>query len=460
MNRVRGALRWLAGMAWSGCLVACVAVAAAERPTAYPLRVGSELEYEVRLGDWLNGPDGKPQIPRLPDGTPKYENSRLQVFVTAQHADGSFRLVMKRLSLAGHPLLTDARLFPDGRLEENPETMPTLCEDGFRSIFPRLPPLDIAPQGTWREEFARTGLQAVYHCDGEDIVGDISGPLDRVAEGRIQWRYRRKPSGWPARIEVQGYWKSYGETRESLITLIREETHDAAWAASLDAAATLYFQAQDQSRRKLGRENARANALAVQSGQSPERLLDEARTILTSAAQRLQHPVVRQEMDLAIAQFDRYRPGRIQDLTGGSRQINQPSPDWRAPDLEGRERSLSEFRGQVLVLDFWFRKCTYCIRAMPMVEQAADHFRELRAPVTFCSICTDDDPADPRYVVDTLKIRMPVVRAPEIADKYGIDRFPRILVIDREGRLQWLFGGFSTTLREDLIAAIDQTLKP
>ena len=53
----------------------------------------------------------------------------------------------------------------------------------------------------------------------------------------------------------------------------------------------------------------------------------------------------------------------------------KPAPDWIAKDLDGKEHTLSGYRGEVVLIDFWFRGCGPCIKAMPQLKGVADHHR-------------------------------------------------------------------------------------
>src|SRR3954454_12619712 len=99
-------------LAFFGLIIAAPALAAEPR---FALEPGLELRYAVKSGYWSDGKDGKPDIPREPDGSPKYQNSDLTVYVLGRQPAGSFRVLVRRTSETGSPLVTWADLFPDGR---------------------------------------------------------------------------------------------------------------------------------------------------------------------------------------------------------------------------------------------------------------------------------------------------------------------------------------------------------
>src|SRR3954470_5708435 len=105
----------------------------------FELEPGLELRYALKSGYWSDGKDGKPDIPREPDGSPKYQESDLTVYVLGRQPAGSFRVLMRGTSAAGSPLITWAGLFPDGQLTLSPSATPNLEFDSLRTIFPLLP---------------------------------------------------------------------------------------------------------------------------------------------------------------------------------------------------------------------------------------------------------------------------------------------------------------------------------
>ncbi len=54
--------------------------------------------------------------------------------------------------------------------------------------------------------------------------------------------------------------------------------------------------------------------------------------------------------------------------------IGKPSEDWKTTISTVHPRSLEDYRGKVVLLDFWYRGCGWCIRAMPQLKQLADEF--------------------------------------------------------------------------------------
>jgi thiol-disulfide isomerase/thioredoxin len=73
-----------------------------------------------------------------------------------------------------------------------------------------------------------------------------------------------------------------------------------------------------------------------------------------------------------------YEPPAYPDLLG----LGTPAPDWKLIDPSGNVHSLSDYRGKIVVLDFWATWCGPCIRAMPGLQKAYQDYKD-RGVVVF-----------------------------------------------------------------------------
>jgi thiol-disulfide isomerase/thioredoxin len=55
--------------------------------------------------------------------------------------------------------------------------------------------------------------------------------------------------------------------------------------------------------------------------------------------------------------------------------LNLPVPAFTLRDLAGKEVSIRDFRGKVVVLDFWATWCEPCLKSFPSLRQTVDKYR-------------------------------------------------------------------------------------
>ena len=126
----------------------------------------------------------------------------------------------------------------------------------------------------------------------------------------------------------------------------------------------------------------------------------------------------------------------------GSRppRIGNAARDFTVQDSD-RQVSLNQFRGQVVVLNFWATWCPPCVEELPSMMTMQDRTRGKGVVVLGVSIDVDGD-AYHRF----LKLRdvnFLTVRDPEqkVATIYGTTGWPETYIIDRQGVLRRKFVG-------------------
>jgi cytochrome c biogenesis protein CcmG, thiol:disulfide interchange protein DsbE len=125
--------------------------------------------------------------------------------------------------------------------------------------------------------------------------------------------------------------------------------------------------------------------------------------------------------------------------------IGANAPDFTLQDPD-RKIALNQFRGQVVVLNFWATFCAPCVEEMPSLVEMQRRMKAKGIEVVAVSVDQDAD-AYHRFVRDH-NIDLVTVRDPQqtLAGLYGTFKFPETYVIDRNG-----------VMRRKFIGAIDWT---
>ena len=116
--------------------------------------------------------------------------------------------------------------------------------------------------------------------------------------------------------------------------------------------------------------------------------------------------------------------------------VDRPAPMFEARDLSGRVHSLSDYRGKVVVLNFWASYCQPCKDEFPSFAMMARMFSE---ELVVIAVSHDEDMSQ---LVGFLEEQFPSGELPlvvlsdpsaRIAALYGTDKLPETYLIDRHG---------------------------
>ncbi|MFO0811403.1 MAG: TlpA disulfide reductase family protein [Gemmataceae bacterium] len=140
-------------------------------------------------------------------------------------------------------------------------------------------------------------------------------------------------------------------------------------------------------------------------------------------------------------------------------RIGLPAPAIDAADVAGRRMTLAEWRGKVVVLNFWGSWCGPCRRKLPMLKEVAARYAA--KGVVFLGVMAEEKAEDAAKAVENEKVAWrnwldlrdekgdsPIVKA------WGVVVFPNTFVLDRTGAIR-----FTHILeRDELERALDALL--
>ena len=138
--------------------------------------------------------------------------------------------------------------------------------------------------------------------------------------------------------------------------------------------------------------------------------------------------------------------------------VGDSLPDFKLPDLSGRLRSVDEWRGQVLAINFWASWCPPCLEEIPHFIDLQTEYRE--AGVQFLGL-SSEDLETVRAFADTLAINYPLLvgahqvidLAVEFGNQHGA--LPYTVIVDRDGQIRFIkHGPISLSEAEQVIVGL------
>ena len=138
------------------------------------------------------------------------------------------------------------------------------------------------------------------------------------------------------------------------------------------------------------------------------------------------------------------------------------APAFTLKDFKGKEHSLSDYKGKVLVIDVWATWCGGCIAKLPKYLEMREKYKD-RDDIEFITISIDDKGAynSWKYALPRLKLmKMTNLLASKgectFQEDYNITGIPRYFLIDKEGKIVSVY---APTPGKDFETLIDKTLK-
>jgi len=129
-------------------------------------------------------------------------------------------------------------------------------------------------------------------------------------------------------------------------------------------------------------------------------------------------------------------------------EVGHPAPTFKLPDLGGREISLDQYKGKVVILDFWATWCGPCRMTMPMLERLQ---KEYASTMVLLAINLQE----PKDVVRDYVLRQGInsqVLLDErgsVGEIYGTDAIPMQVLLDKQGIIRDIRSGFDPTGRTE-----------
>ena len=119
-----------------------------------------------------------------------------------------------------------------------------------------------------------------------------------------------------------------------------------------------------------------------------------------------------------------------------------PAPKFSLDSMAGKPISLDQYKGQVVMINFWASWCGPCRQEMPLLQQMYSKYK----PMGFTMIGVNVEP-DSRLAVDWLKttpVSFPILfdTDSQVSKLYRVAGMPATVIIDRKGNLRWLHHGY------------------
>ena len=132
--------------------------------------------------------------------------------------------------------------------------------------------------------------------------------------------------------------------------------------------------------------------------------------------------------------------------TAGLKQ--SAAPDFTLKSVEGENLRLSEYRGEVVLINFWASWCGPCRQEMPVLSELHDKYKPLG--FTVLGINVEEDSGKARKLLQEMPVTFPVLLDNEsvVSKLYDVVAMPSTVLVDRNGNMRYLHKGYKPGLED------------
>jgi peroxiredoxin len=124
--------------------------------------------------------------------------------------------------------------------------------------------------------------------------------------------------------------------------------------------------------------------------------------------------------------------------------VGKDAPDFVLRGLDGRNLRLSEFRGQVVLVNFWTRSDGDSRQQMPALDRINITYQ--RAGLVVLGVSVDDDLRRSKEFAATMGVSYPILfdTGSQIGKDYFLQKMPMTILVDRAGVVRYSAVGFKS----------------
>ncbi|WP_084236615.1 redoxin domain-containing protein [Pedobacter africanus] len=135
-----------------------------------------------------------------------------------------------------------------------------------------------------------------------------------------------------------------------------------------------------------------------------------------------------------------------------AKMFDEQAPNFKVTDIKGKEVSLSDFKGKIVVLDFWATWCGPCKKSLPAMQMLVNKYKH-DPSVVFLFIHTWETVKDPRsdavnYLLTHnldlplyMDVKNPATKSNPAVSSFGVKGIPAKFIIDGYGKIRFKESG-------------------
>lgn len=137
----------------------------------------------------------------------------------------------------------------------------------------------------------------------------------------------------------------------------------------------------------------------------------------------------------------------------------RPAPDFALKSSTGENMRLSEYRGDVVMINFWATWCGPCRQEMPLLDELYSRYE--RVGFNLLGVNIDDDSRRAMQMIEELGVNFPVLfdARKEVSKLYEVEAMPVTVLVDREGNVRYVHLGYKPGYEDKYLDQVRSLLR-
>ena len=142
-----------------------------------------------------------------------------------------------------------------------------------------------------------------------------------------------------------------------------------------------------------------------------------------------------------------------------SDMIGQKAPDFALKSSTGENLRLSEYRGEVVMLNFWATWCGPCRQEMPLLDDLYNRYE--RVGFKLLGVNIDDNSQRAIDMMKELGVDFPILfdASKDVSKLYEVNAMPVTVILDREGNVRYVHKGYKPGYEEKYLNEVRALLR-
>jgi thiol-disulfide isomerase/thioredoxin len=125
------------------------------------------------------------------------------------------------------------------------------------------------------------------------------------------------------------------------------------------------------------------------------------------------------------------------------------APNFSLPDAGGKAVSLADFKGQVVLINFWASWCGPCREEMPLLDELSSRYAPLG--FTMLGVNVEEDSSAAKGFLSGTPVTFPILydRENSVSQLYDVIAMPSTVIVDRAGQVRYIHHGYEAGNEHD-----------